>query len=127
MEIRNPEEIKGMVSSVKEMYPGKKILGIFQPHLYSRTKDFANEFAQSLELLDEIILIPIYPARETPIKGVSSEMILNRISKTEKQVCTKENLINIIAEKEFDILLTLGAGDIDQFVKPIKNYMIKNR
>ena len=123
----HPEEIKGMVSSVKEMYPGKKILGIFQPHLYSRTKDFANEFAQSLELLDEIILIPIYPARETPIKGVSSEMILNRISKTEKQVCTKENLINIIAEKEFDILLTLGAGDIDQLVKPIKNYMIKNR
>ena len=121
----HPEEIKGMVSSVKEMYPGKKILGIFQPHLFSRTKDFANEFAESLGLLDEIILIPIYPAREVPIEGVNSEMILNMITNRKKQVCTKENLNNVISEKEFDILLTLGAGDIDQLVKPIKKYLME--
>ena len=117
----HPEEIKGFVKSVKEMHPGKKILGIFQPHLYSRTRDFKNDFAISLELLDDIILLPIYPARELPIEGVNSEMILNRIKKNAKQICSKENLIEVIKSKEFDILLTMGAGDIDQLVGQIKD------
>jgi UDP-N-acetylmuramate--alanine ligase len=121
----HPEEIRATVSSVRKMYPSKKITGIFQPHLFSRTRDFANEFARSLELLDEIILLPIYPAREKPIEGVNSEMLLDRIHKKEKMICTKENLVSIIAEKKFEVLMTLGAGDIDQLVNPIKNYLLK--
>jgi len=121
----HPEEIRGFVMSVKKLYPGKKILGIFQPHLFSRTRDFAGGFAESLELLDEIILIPVYPAREKPIEGVGSEMILDKIAKPGKLLSSKENLINDIAVKEFDILLTLGAGDIDQMVLPIKHYLTK--
>jgi UDP-N-acetylmuramate--alanine ligase len=123
----HPKEIKATVSSIKQMYPGKKIIGIFQPHLFTRTRDFADEFAKSLELLDEVILLPVYPAREKPIDGVNSEMILNRISKKEKEICSKESLLNTLAEKKFEILLTLGAGDIDQLVNPIKNYLIKTR
>ncbi len=121
----HPEEIRSFVMSVKKLYPGKKILGVFQPHLFSRTRDFAGGFAESLELLDEIILMPVYPAREKPIEGVGSEMILDKIAKPGKLLSSKENLINNIAVKEFDILLTLGAGDIDQMVLPIKHYLTK--
>lgn len=121
----HPEEIRATVSSVRKMHPSKKITGIFQPHLFSRTRDFANEFARSLELLDEIILLPIYPAREKPIEGVNSEMLLDRIHKKEKMICTKENLVYLIAKKKIEVLMTLGAGDIDQLVNPIKNYLLK--
>ncbi len=123
----HPEEIKGVVASVKNMFPGKKITGIFQPHLYSRTRDLANEFAQSLELLDEIILLPIYPAREKPIEGVNSEMILSKILHRKTSVCTREEVINVISHKDFDILMTMGAGDIDQLVNQIRDYFIKTR
>jgi UDP-N-acetylmuramate--alanine ligase len=123
----HPEEIKATVSSVRKMYPGKKITGIFQPHLFTRTRDFADEFARSLELLDEIILLPIYPAREKPIEGVNSEMLLDRIQKEEKEICSKEEVISRLALKNFDVLMTLGAGDIDQLVNPIKNYLLKPR
>ena len=109
------------------MYPGRKITGIFQPHLFSRTRDFADEFARSLELLDDIILLPIYPAREKPIEGVNSEMLLNKITKTDKVISTKDNIINLIAHKWPDVLITLGAGDIDQLVNPIRNYLLKSR
>ena len=123
----HPEEIKGFVNSVKQIYPNKKILGIFQPHLFSRTKDFATEFAKNLELLDEIILLPIYPAREKPIEGVTSEIILNKINTENKQICSKDELIETISKSKFDILLTMGAGDIDQLVFPLKEFFTESK
>lgn len=120
----HPEEIKGLVNSVKAMYPGKRVLGIFQPHLFSRTLDFADEFASSLELLDETILLPIYPARELPIEGVNSEMLRNKISRNKTTIVEKDDLIDLLATKQFDILLTIGAGDIDKLVGPIKDYLV---
>lgn len=123
----HPEEIKGFVNSVKQIYPGKKILGIFQPHLFSRTKDFANEFARSLEPLDEIILLPIYPARELPIEGISSEIIFDKINAKNKLICAKSMLLETINMTAFDIILTMGAGDIDQLVLPIKENLKKTK
>lgn len=123
----HPEEIKGFVSSVKKIYPDKKILGIFQPHLYSRTRDFADEFANSLEILDDIILLPIYPAREKPIEGVSSNLIFDKINSVNKSICKKEDLIDKIGSSTFDIILTMGAGDIDQLVLPIKENLTQTK
>ncbi|MCD4731812.1 MAG: UDP-N-acetylmuramate--L-alanine ligase [Bacteroidales bacterium] len=123
----HPEEIKGFVSSVKKIYPNKKILGIFQPHLFSRTRDFADEFANSLEMLDEIILLPIYPAREKPIDRVSSKLIFDRINSVNKSLCSNAELINTINRNTFDIILTMGAGDIDQLVLPIKEYLTETK
>lgn len=116
----HPEELKAAITSVKELFKNKKVTGIFQPHLYSRTRDFANEFAQSLDLLDEIILLDIYPAREEPIPGVTSEIIFNKIKKPNKVLCTKNNVIEILKERNPEVLITLGAGDIDELVQPIK-------
>ena len=115
----HPEELKACIGAVKEVFPDKKITGVFQPHLFSRTRDFADAFARSLEMLDEIILLDIYPARETPIEGVDSVMLLNKIRSKNKSLCTKENLIDELILRNPEVLLTLGAGDIDQFVSPI--------
>jgi UDP-N-acetylmuramate--alanine ligase len=115
----HPEEIKATVNSVKELYPGKRVLGIFQPHLFSRTRDFAEGFASSLDLLDELVLLDIYPAREIPIPGVTSEIILEKMKMKEKTLCTKDEVIPIISRKQFDVLITMGAGNIDQLVAPI--------
>jgi UDP-N-acetylmuramate--alanine ligase len=123
----HPEEIKGFVNSVKQIYPDKKILGIFQPHLFSRTKDFASEFARSLQMLDEIILLPIYPARENPIEGVSSKLIFDQINTRNKSYCLKGELIETINKLNYDIILTMGAGDIDQLVLPIKENLTKSK
>lgn len=123
----HPEEIKGFVNSVKKIYPDKKILGIFQPHLFSRTRDFANEFASSLEILDKIILLPIYPAREKPIEGISSKLIFDKINSDNKSLCAKTELIETINRNTFDIILTMGAGDIDQLVLPIKKHLTKTK
>lgn len=117
----HPEELNAFISSVRAIYPNKKISGIFQPHLFSRTKDFASEFANSLGLLDELFLMDIYPARELPIEGVSSEIIFDKVEINDKFLCNKDNLMDAIAEKDFEVLLTLGAGDIDQFVSKIEN------
>ncbi|MGC9373973.1 MAG: UDP-N-acetylmuramate--L-alanine ligase [Bacteroidales bacterium] len=116
----HPEELKAVILSVNELFKDKKVTGIFQPHLYSRTRDFADEFAQSLDLLDEIILLDIYPAREEPIPGITSEIIFNKIKKSKKFLCTKNNVLKILKERNPEVLLTLGAGDIDEIVKPIK-------
>jgi UDP-N-acetylmuramate--alanine ligase len=116
----HPEEIKACINSVRHLYPEKKITGVFQPHLFSRTRDFADDFARSLELLDEIILLEIYPAREQPIEGIDSQMLLNRINKSSKCVCQNDELIQLLKSLKPELLLTLGAGDIDQFVKPIE-------
>lgn len=121
----HPSELKMCINSVRELYPNKKITGIFQPHLYSRTKDFVDEFAESLSLLDDLILMDIYPARELPMEGVTSQIIADKVTITEKQVVAKENLLEVIAQKEIEVLLTLGAGDIDVFIQPIKKMLNK--
>jgi len=122
----HPEEIRACISAVRELHPGKKITGIFQPHLYSRTRDFADEFARGLEMLDELILLEIYPARESPIEGVNTKMLFDKIELVNKKMCKKNELINEI-DKDVEVLLTLGAGDIDQLVEPIKNLLLNDR
>lgn len=108
----HPNEIDASIKSVRQLYPDRKISVIFQPHLYSRTRDFAPEFAQSLSQADEVLLLPIYPARELPIAGISSEIILNDLTCEKKAIYSKENLINSIHLLNFEVLLTVGAGDI---------------
>ncbi len=122
----HPEEINACISSAKHLYPKRKITGIFQPHLYSRTSDFAEEFAKSLSQLDHIILLPIYPARELPLPGVSSEMLLNLIDNPNKELVEKSQIFNLLKHKELDILITMGAGDIDTLVDSITN-LLKNK
>lgn len=122
----HPEELKACIASVRELFPGKSITGVFQPHLYSRTQNFANEFAGSLDELDELILLDIYPAREKPVPGVTSEMILQKMKMENKQLVKKENLVDLLSKKDLEVLLTLGAGDIGEFVEPVKK-MLKNR
>ncbi len=121
----HPAELKACINSAKEMFPDKKITGIFQPHLFTRTRDFANDFAQSLDLLDECILMEIYPARELPIEGVSSKMLLDKMKSGNKSICQKKDLVREICNRKLDVLLTLGAGDIDTFVEPLKNELKK--
>lgn len=119
----HPEELKATISSAKRIYPGKKITGIFQPHLFSRTRDFADGFAESLSLLDEVILLDIYPARELPIEGVTSTMLLEKMSATNRKLLSKPGVLDHIRNNEFDVILTMGAGDIDGLVTPIENIL----
>jgi UDP-N-acetylmuramate--alanine ligase len=120
----HPEELNACIRSVRELFPGKKITGIFQPHLYTRTMHFASEFASSLTNLDELILLEIYPAREMPIKGISSKIIFDKVKLHHKIICRKNKLLELIKSKNFEILITLGAGDIDTLVEPIKNMLL---
>lgn len=115
----HPEELKAAISSVRELYPNRKITGVFQPHLYSRTNDFSNEFAQSLSLLDELILLDIYPAREEPIPGVTSELILNKVTISSKVLCSLKDVIKCLKARDIDVLITMGAGNIDGVVSSI--------
>jgi UDP-N-acetylmuramate--alanine ligase len=112
----HPEEIRAFLEAVKKSYPNKKITGIFQPHLYSRTRDFAQEFAYSLEVLDEILLLDIYPAREKPIEGITSDYLLSIINNKNKKLLKKEELVPYLKEIKPEVLLTMGAGDIDRLV-----------
>lgn len=121
----HPEEINKLVASVRKMFPGKKILGIFQPHLFSRTQDFANEFARSLEELDELLLLDIYPARELPISGVNSQMLLDLINMNSKMLCSKKELEPRIKQSDSYVVLSIGAGDIGAEVENIKKYLLK--
>ncbi len=121
----HPEEIKKLVASVRKMFPGKKILGIFQPHLFSRTQDFANEFARSLEELDELLLLDIYPARELPILGVNSQMLLDLINMNSKMLCSKKELEAHLKQSDSYVVLSIGAGDIGAEVENIKKYLLK--
>lgn len=120
----HPEELKACISAVREIYPGRKITGVFQPHLYTRTRDFADAFARSLELLDALILLEIYPARELPIPGVDSAMLLDKIQLKNKMICSKGDLLERLKSEKPEVLLTLGAGDIDQLVKPIRDLFL---
>lgn len=108
----HPEELRAAINSVRALYPGRKLTVAFQPHLYSRTRDFAKEFAEVLSLADKVILTDIYPARELPIEGVSSEIIFDRIKSEEKLLINKHNFVDTIKKRNFDILLTAGAGDL---------------
>lgn len=117
----HPTEINAVVDSVSEMYPSKKVLGVFQPHLYSRTKDFVDDFATALSRFDELILLDIYPARELPIVGVNSEWLLGKISTKNKQISTKENLVENILKSEAQIIVMIGAGNIGELVDNVKN------
>ncbi len=121
----HPEELRACISSVRELYPEEKITGIFQPHLYSRTRDFVDGFAKSLSMLDTLILLDIYPARELPIEGVTSQIIFDKVTISDKMLCTKEDVMSVLERKKLKVLLTLGAGDIDELVPVIKNYLKK--
>jgi UDP-N-acetylmuramate--alanine ligase len=123
----HPEEIRACISSIRDYYGGRKITGIFQPHLFSRTLDHADGFAQILDTLDEVILLPIYPARERPIAGVSSEMILERMKNPNRRLLEKTDIPAKLDIENLDVLVTIGAGDIDRLVKPIEDELNKRR
>ena len=122
----HPAELKASRESVKRLYHDKNVLGVFQPHLYSRTNDFYDDFAQALSLLDDVVLLEIYPARELPMQGVTSELILNNITHNNKILVDKNNLVNELKNHEFDVLLTVGAGDIDTYIPEIINALTKD-
>lgn len=128
----HPEELRGLLTGAKKLFPDKKCTIIFQPHLYSRTRDFADGFAEVLDMADEIVLLPIYPARELPIEGVTSEMILELMHSENKMVLSKDNLLKHIAQEstahveegfEGNLVITAGAGDIDTLVEPIRDIL----
>ncbi len=117
----HPEELKALLNGAKSLFPEKRCVVVFQPHLYTRTNDFANEFGESLDVADEVILLPVYPARELPIPGVNSEMILNKMQNKQKRVLSKEDFLKWVEEvdvKDKAIILA-GAGDIDALVEPV--------
>jgi UDP-N-acetylmuramate--alanine ligase len=119
----HPEELRALISSAKLLYPTKKCTLIFQPHLYSRTRDFASEFAESLSLADETILLPIYPARELPIEGVTSSMIANQM-KSNVQLMAFEDVATFVKSSQPSLIITAGAGNIDRWIEPIKNILL---
>jgi len=119
----HPQEVSATIDATKQLYPKRDLTVVFQPHLYSRTQDFATEFAVSLVKADDLVLLDIYPARELPIAGVDSEMLLDLCSNSKKEVCSKKELLAVLGNKELDVLLTLGAGDIGTLVEPIKHML----
>jgi UDP-N-acetylmuramate--alanine ligase len=119
----HPTEIRSAVQAARELFPGRKITGIFQPHLYSRTRDFQAGFAGELDKLDEIILMDIYPAREKPIPGITSEVIFEKMKNPGKVLASKASVLKVLKTKQIDVLMTLGAGDIDTIVKPVEKWL----
>ncbi|QOI97490.1 MAG: UDP-N-acetylmuramate--L-alanine ligase [Flammeovirgaceae bacterium] len=119
----HPTEIEAFLQSMRSMYPGKKLTVVFQPHLYTRTRDFAEGFAKSLSLADDVLLMDIYPARELPIPGVDADLIYNHVTAKNKERCSKGNLLEKLKSRELEVLTTVGAGDIDTFVQPIKEIL----
>ena len=120
----HPEEIRSCLTAVRGAFPEKRITLVFQPHLFSRTRDFMDEFAAVLAMADELILLDIYPAREKPIEGITSAALLNKVQMTDKKICAKSELIGLIDSEKPELLITMGAGDIDRFVEPLEE-MIK--
>jgi UDP-N-acetylmuramate--alanine ligase len=120
----HPTEIKAVHQAVRELYPNEKVLAIFQPHLFSRTKDFGDDFAKSLSQFDEILLLDIYPARELPMEGITSSWLLSKIKNTNKKLISKTELISAILESKAKIIVTIGAGDIGELVPKIKQALI---
>ena len=122
----HPDELRALLTGAKKLFPDKKCTIIFQPHLFSRTKDFADGFAEALGLADEIILLPIYPARELPMEGVNSEMILDKMTNNNKKILGKNEISDWIKNNSTALLITAGAGDIDTLVEPIKKILTEN-
>jgi UDP-N-acetylmuramate--alanine ligase len=122
----HPTEIEAFLRSLKAMYPSRKLTVAFQPHLFTRTRDFADGFSASLSLADEVIVLDIYPARELPIEGVSADMLMAKITSPVKLRCKKEELLKIVAQRSIEVFATVGAGDIDTLVNPLKELLIKN-
>jgi UDP-N-acetylmuramate--alanine ligase len=116
----HPEELRACINAVKTLYPDKKLTTVFQPHLFSRTRDFADGFAEVLGMTDELIMLDIYPARELPISGVDSEMILAKVNLSEKRILSKEGVIDYVRRDKPELLLTAGAGDIDTLIEPLR-------
>jgi len=119
----HPNEVSSALDSIKELYPDKKLTVLFQPHLYSRTQDFAEDFGKSLSGVDRVLLLEIYPAREEPIEGVTSELIFKHIESGSKAMCSKDNALDMIDLENTEVLVTLGAGDIDSLVEPIREWL----
>jgi len=119
----HPRELEATIKSVRDLYPGKRITGIFQPHLFTRTRDFATDFAAALDLLDDALVMEIYPARELPIEGVDSDIILSKMKLKSRVRCQKSDFPEILDNYHPEILMTLGAGDIDRLVAPIVSYL----
>ena len=122
----HPKEIAAAISSMRNIFPGRKLTAVFQPHLYTRTRDFADEFAESLSMVDKLILLDIYPAREEPIPGVTSEIIFRNVTAPQKVLITKEELMDYLAGEQIELLVTFGAGNIDRYISPITQ-MLKER
>ncbi|MDR2122806.1 MAG: UDP-N-acetylmuramate--L-alanine ligase [Flavobacteriaceae bacterium] len=119
----HPTELNAIIDAVKSLYPSKKLLTVFQPHLYSRTRDFADDFAKSLSKTDQLILLDIYPARELPIEGITSEWLAKKITVKDLEITSLANALEVIRSKDFDVLLTVGAGNIDTLYEPILNWL----
>ena len=122
----HPAELASAISSMRDIFPGRKLTAVFQPHLFTRTRDFAPEFAQALSLVDKLILLDIYPAREEPIPGVTSDMIFKDVTAPEKVLLKKEELMDYLSDEPLDVLVTFGAGNIDRYIEPITQ-LLKNR
>ncbi len=122
----HPKELASAISSIRGIFPGRKLTAIFQPHLYTRTRDFADDFAQALSAVDKLILLDIYPAREEPIPGVTSKLIYDKVTAPQKVLITKEELMDYLANEPIDVLATFGAGNIDRFIEPITQ-MLEDR
>lgn len=123
----HPAELRAMLTSVRKMYPGREVTVVFQPHLYTRTRDFSAEFSEVLSLADRVLLLPIYPARELPIPGVESQLIFDPITARQKELVSKEELLARLEELPLDVLVTVGAGDIDRFCQPIAEIVREKR
>ena len=121
----HPAELSSAITSLRNIFPGRKITAVFQPHLFTRTRDFAAEFAASLSLVDKLILLDIYPAREEPIPGVTSEIIFKDVTAPEKVLLKKEQLMDYLSEEPLDVLVTFGAGNVDRFIEPITEMLNK--
>ncbi len=121
----HPQELASAISSIREIFPGRKLTAVFQPHLYTRTRDFAEGFAQALSKVDKLILLDIYPAREEPIPGVSSSLIFDRVTAPEKVLIRKEELMGLLEEERLDVLATFGAGNVDRYIEPITEMLEK--
>jgi UDP-N-acetylmuramate--alanine ligase len=120
----HPTEINAVHQAVRELYPNQKVLAVFQPHLFSRTKDFGDDFAKSLSQFDEILLLDIYPARELPLEGITSSWLLSKMINKHKKLVSKELLIGTILESDATVIVTIGAGDIGEMVPSIKKALL---
>lgn len=122
----HPQEIRACLTSLREMYPNRRITAVFQPHLFTRTRDFADDFATALSLADQLLMLDIYPAREEPIEGITSQWLLDKVSLAEKRLVSKEELVHSLSNLKPQLIVTMGAGDIDRLVNEIKDFFIQN-